>query len=200
MYFVIRWYSLDSESVDEVFRRGEDGFVPLISAAPGFVGYRMARTGDGILTVSIFERREQAEASTEMAASWVGENLASLLPDPPTVLGGERRLSHRNPDVQPRFGAIRVYRGVTDVVELVRRVEAGFVPIISAVPGYASFGVLDCGGGTVTSLSTFDDREGADRSTRESAAWVSQHLAELLPNPPVVTSTESRVRKDRPAV
>ena len=90
-------------------------------------------------------------------------------------------------------------RRAPDVDELVRRVEAGFVPIVSVVPGYASFAVLDCGEQTVMSLSTFGDRAGAERSIREAASWVRQHLAELLPNPPEVTSTEARVRKDRPA-
>jgi hypothetical protein len=170
IYFVIRWYTVDSSSADEVVRRGEEGFVPLIGAVPGFIGYRMARTDGGILAVSIFERRGQAEATTGMAAAWGETNLASLLPNPPTVLGGERRLSRSNPAVRPRFGSIRVYHGAPDVDELVRRVGAVFVPIVRAVPGYASLAVLDCGEQTVMSLSTFGDREGAERSIREAAS------------------------------
>jgi hypothetical protein len=78
-YTVIRRYKVDRGDVDEILRRGEEGFAPLISQAPGFIRYRMARTEDGLLTTSTFESRAQAEESVGMAAGWVKENMASLV-------------------------------------------------------------------------------------------------------------------------
>lgn len=196
-YTVIRRYKVDRANVDEILRRGEEGFAPLISRAPGFVRYRMAQTDDGVQTVSTFETRAQAEESVGMAAGWVKANLASLVPNPPEVVGGEVRIQKISGSEPPRHGVMRVYRGVTDVDEAVRRAEAGLVPIIAGLPGFVSYTVLDAGGGTVVSLSGFRDREAAARSTQEAAAWVRQNLAELMPNPPEVSTAEIRVSKTR---
>ena len=64
----------------EVARRVERGFRPVLEATPGFGGYHVhvAAAGDALTTVSLFETREAALASAEVAAAWVRENLADL--------------------------------------------------------------------------------------------------------------------------
>jgi hypothetical protein len=48
------------------------------------------KTGAGeIATVSVFEDQAGAEESIRMAAEWVGNNLAALLPSPPEITAGE---------------------------------------------------------------------------------------------------------------
>lgn len=42
-----------------------------------------------IATVSVFEDEAGAEESARMAAEWVRQNLAALLPDPPEVTAAE---------------------------------------------------------------------------------------------------------------
>jgi hypothetical protein len=42
-----------------------------------------------IATVSVFEDQAGAEESIRMAADWVRQNLASLLPNPPEITAGE---------------------------------------------------------------------------------------------------------------
>ncbi len=85
---------------------------------------------------------------------------------------------------------VRRYEGVTDSREAVRRVEEGFLPIISTVPGFVAYYVIDAGEGVLASISIFESRDGAEESTREAAEWVRDNLASLMPNPPQVTSGE----------
>ena len=74
----------------EAGRRVSEGFVPLIKQIPGFVAYYWVDAGEGIMaSTSVFENRAGAEASTERAADWVRENIASLLPTPPIATAGE---------------------------------------------------------------------------------------------------------------
>jgi quinol monooxygenase YgiN len=90
MHVAIRRYRLDPTSVDEVMRQVNEGFIPLIKDADGFLAYYALNAGAGeIATVSVFEDQAGAEQSVRMAADWVGQNLAALLPDPPEITAGE---------------------------------------------------------------------------------------------------------------
>jgi hypothetical protein len=194
MYAVIRQYTVDPTAVDEIVRRAEEGFVPLIRSASGFVGYSIGTAGDQVITVSTFQDRTQAEASVLQAAGWVKENLAALIPNPPTVFGGEVRVRQLKEGVQARYGVMRRYQADPGAVdEIVRRAEAGFVPLISQMPGFVGYSILDEGQGRLTTLSAFEDQAGAEESVRQAANWVKENLGALLPNPPEVTSVEIRV-------
>jgi quinol monooxygenase YgiN len=87
MYIAIRRLKLQPGLVDEAIRRIEDGFVPLISAMPGFVDYIVMRAGeDGGVTISVFEMQEQAEESNRRAAEWISQNLAPLAAGPHEIV------------------------------------------------------------------------------------------------------------------
>ena len=89
MYATIRRYEDVTDPV-EAGRRVSEGFVPLVRQIPGFVAYYWIDAGDGTMaSTSVFEDRAGADASTERAASWVQENIASLLPNPPLMTSGE---------------------------------------------------------------------------------------------------------------
>ncbi len=91
MYAEIRKYN--TNSVDEVIRRAQDGFVPLISAHAGFKAYYILKEGPNTAaTISIFETQAEARESNKLAADWVHKNLASLLPQPPEITEGEVRV------------------------------------------------------------------------------------------------------------
>jgi quinol monooxygenase YgiN len=191
MYVVIRRYKVDPANTEEIVRRAREGFIPLIARAPGFVGYRMARAENGdLITTSTFETRAQAEESVQTAAAWVRENIAALVPNPPEVTGGEVRVRHVASGVEPRYGIMRAYQGARNIDEATRRVEADLLPTLRQTPGLGSYTVLDAGGGTVVSLSAFQDREAAERSNEQVRAWAQENLREFLPNPPEVTRAE----------
>ena len=89
MYAAVRRYEGVTD-LQEAARLVSEGFVPLISQVPGFLAYYWVDAGEGIMaSTSVFENRAGAEASTERAADWVRENIASLLPTPPIATAGE---------------------------------------------------------------------------------------------------------------
>ena len=90
MYTSIRRYKASPGAAAEVGRRVNQGFVPIISKAPGFVAYYVVDGGNDIVaSISIFQDQAGAEESIRMAAGWVKANIASLLPNPPEITAGE---------------------------------------------------------------------------------------------------------------
>jgi hypothetical protein len=88
MFAAIRRYHTDPDSLDEVVRQVNEGFVPLISDMPGFVAYIALDAGQGEYgTVSVFEDQASAEESNRVAEEWVNENLRELLPNPDYAAG-----------------------------------------------------------------------------------------------------------------
>jgi hypothetical protein len=74
----------------EITQKVNQGFVPIISSAPGFVAYYLVDAGDDIgATVSVFQDQAGAEESNRMAADWVKENIASLVASAPEITAGE---------------------------------------------------------------------------------------------------------------
>ncbi|MCP2322248.1 hypothetical protein HDA40_000755 [Hamadaea flava] len=88
------------------------------------------------------------------------------------------------------YATVRRYDGVTDPREAGRRVDEGFVPIISTVPGFLAYYWVDAGDGVMVSTSVFESRDGAENSNNKAADWVKENLASLLPNPPQITAGE----------
>ena len=89
MYASIRRYKTSPGAAAELARRVNQGFVPIISQAPGFVAYYVVDAGnDVVASVSVFQDQAGSEESNRMAADWVKENIASLLPAPPEITAG----------------------------------------------------------------------------------------------------------------
>jgi hypothetical protein len=79
----------------------------------------------------------------------------------------------------------------------VRQAQDGFVPLISKAPGFVRYGIVDAGNDTLVSISTFEDRAGAETSTKMAADFIKQHLASLVTKPPEVTAGELVVRASK---
>jgi hypothetical protein len=96
------------------------------------------------------------------------------------------------------YTTIRRYEGIDPgrVDELMQRVEQGFVPIVSQVPGFVGYYVIDAGGGVIASVSVFEDQAGADESVQRAANWV-QSMTDLIPNPPQITAGEVRISEEQ---
>lgn len=88
-YTVIRRYELSGSS-DEVQQELNNGFLPLIRQTDGFIEYSVVVSTDNTLTtITVFESQAQLEAAAQSEADWVQQNLASLLPTPAEVTGGD---------------------------------------------------------------------------------------------------------------
>ena len=87
--------------------------------------------------------------------------------------------------------AIRQYQvDPGSVDEIIRGVNEGFLPIIKDVYGFQAYYALDAGGGRLATVSVFEDRAGAEESTRLAADYIRQNMASLFPNPPEVLQGE----------
>jgi heme-degrading monooxygenase HmoA len=70
-------YRITQGSYAELMEKAREGMAPILRDSPGFVFYSTTDVGGGrFVSVSTWQSREQAEAATEKAAQWVGENLA----------------------------------------------------------------------------------------------------------------------------
>jgi hypothetical protein len=100
MYASLRTYRIGSGSVDAVMRRVDRDFAEALSQEPGFVAYHAIDTAnDMIMTISLFHDREQAEASNELAAQWVAEELSDSNVTRVGVIGGEAMVSRASAEI-----------------------------------------------------------------------------------------------------
>ena len=88
------------------------------------------------------------------------------------------------------YAAVRRYEGVTDPSEVRRQVEEGFIPIISEMPGFVAYYLVDAGDGVLVTTSVFEHKDAEEQSTFVAGEFVAEHLAPLMPNPPQVTAGE----------
>lgn len=87
------------------------------------------------------------------------------------------------------WATVRRYEGVTNPDEAAKRVREGFVPLISEHRGFvAYYWVDDRKEGVMFSTSVFEDQADEESSNRLAADWVKANIADLLPNPPVITA------------
>jgi hypothetical protein len=88
------------------------------------------------------------------------------------------------------YATVRRYDGVTDARETARRVNEGFVQIVSEIPGFVSYYCIDGGDGVIISVSVFQDRASAEQSNDKASDYVRENLAALFPNRPQITAGE----------
>ena len=90
MYASIRHYQFKPGMAAEISRKTQEGFLPIISKAPGFVAYYVVvEENDMGTSISLFHSQAQAEASMRLAVDWVKQNMTGLIIGPPTVTSGE---------------------------------------------------------------------------------------------------------------
>jgi hypothetical protein len=86
--------------------------------------------------------------------------------------------------------AVRRYEGVTDTKKVAQLAREGFLPIISEMPGFVAYYLVDAGDGVTVSTSVFEHKEAEEQSNFRAGEFVAEHLAPLMPNPPQVTAGE----------
>jgi hypothetical protein len=61
----------------DLARRAQEGMLPLFQSQPGFVSYSIMTTPGEILSFSIWETAEQADAASTVSREWVTDNFPS---------------------------------------------------------------------------------------------------------------------------
>ena len=73
------------------------------------------------------------------------------------------------------------------IEELTPRIEQGFLPILQEVPGFHCYYVLSAGEKELVTVSIFENRSGAQESTKRAAEFVrNDPLKDLLGTPEVI--------------
>ena len=92
MFATIRSYhGVDQTRAAELTGKVNETLMPLLKELPGFDGYYLVDAGNGPFTsFSLFETREQSEASTKLVSKWIrDEKLDRLLPNEPKIMSGK---------------------------------------------------------------------------------------------------------------
>jgi hypothetical protein len=91
------------------------------------------------------------------------------------------------------FATIRRYDGVDQsrTEELTRKVNETLVPMLSTLPGFAGYYLIEAGGGVFSSLGLFETREQGVESSKVVASWIREEKLEtLIPKAPKITTGE----------
>jgi hypothetical protein len=73
----IATYDLINGTFQDLAGLTKDGMLPRISKEPGFIEYGVADLGNHkVASITVWETREQAEKSVNVAATWVKENIS----------------------------------------------------------------------------------------------------------------------------
>jgi hypothetical protein len=100
MYISIRTYRVGKGSIDDVMHRVDRDLAEAFAQEPGFISYQVAQTGERMVaSTTLFAERAQAEASNELAAEWVTDNLDDFEVERIGVIGGEVMVSRAVADV-----------------------------------------------------------------------------------------------------
>jgi hypothetical protein len=92
MYATIRRYeAVDQARTSELIKKAQDTLLPRMSELPGFNGYSLIDTGNGVLSsIGFFDTSAHADDSARIASNWVREEkFEQALPNPPKVTSGE---------------------------------------------------------------------------------------------------------------
>jgi hypothetical protein len=88
------------------------------------------------------------------------------------------------------YVAVRRFEGVRDPQKVAKVAQEGFVPLISEMPGFVAYYMVDAGDGVTVSTSVFEHKDAEEQSTFRAGEFVAQDLGHLAPNPPQVTAGE----------
>jgi len=93
-----RYEGIDKNRTDELVKKVDESLVPRLSELPGFSGYYLIETGEGVMSsIGFFDTSAHADESTRIAATWIREEkLESALPNPPKVTVGEVLVQRTN--------------------------------------------------------------------------------------------------------
>lgn len=100
MYISIRTYRVGKGSIDDVMHRVDRDLAEAFAQEPGFISYHVAQTGERMVaSTTLFAQRDQADASNELAAEWVADNLGDFEVERIGIIGGEVMVSRAMADV-----------------------------------------------------------------------------------------------------
>jgi hypothetical protein len=196
-YVVIRIRTLKADrSAEELLALIRDGFVPLVEDVPGFNLYFVATNPEtrGLFSVGVFEDEAGAAESNQRAAEWVPLNAPDFLEGGPDVHEGPIGVTAEwsAPTAGGLVGkhlVIRLRQPEPDwpVDEVLALIGEGYVPLVQDIPGFVMyFESAVPGSGSQAYVGVFDDKTGADVSTRVAGEWLTDNAYTFFDGDPTV--------------
>jgi hypothetical protein len=89
------------------------------------------------------------------------------------------------------YAVIRNYQNeAPDVLDQIRTRADAIREVIGGIGGFQGYYLLDTQEGGFATISVFEDRAGAEESTRAAGKWVAENIADWTPNPPTIIQGE----------
>ena len=85
------------------------------------------------------------------------------------------------------YAVIRAYTGNSDLADTLAEHEEDIRQVIGGINGFKAYYLLKLAEGTST-ISVFEDQQGAEESNRAAAAWLAENLPDLNVASPYVTA------------
>jgi predicted transcriptional regulator len=92
------------------------------------------------------------------------------------------------------FVSMRQYVATTAVEEAAARIEAGFVPRVREVEGFAAYTVVDLGSRAFLTITMAETRAAVEESAERARAWIRDEAADLVEGAPSVVNGRVLVR------
>jgi hypothetical protein len=89
------------------------------------------------------------------------------------------------------YAVIRNYQNeAPDILEQIRARADAIREVIASIGGFQAYYLLDTQEGGFATIGVFEDRAGAEESTRAAGKWVGENIADWTPNPPTIIQGE----------
>ena len=186
MFASIRRHVLKGAATEEVVGPVEREFADLIAAAPGFVWYALLDCGEGqLMTISLFDQREQAAGSGELSRQWTARALSAFDLTTTEALNGAIPVSRAAPELieaaRGRYARVRRYSlGEGELGEVVWRiVDLRLAERMAELDGFVAYFVFSSGAGELVAVSVFRDAASAGASDEVAQTFVRDELDDL---------------------
>jgi hypothetical protein len=206
-YVVIRIRTVKPDrSADELMALIQDEFVPLMEDVPGFIWYVAGANPEtrDQFSVGVFDDEAGAAESNRRAAEWGEQGAADFVEGEPAVYEGVIGVAAESSGaavtgspqaLAPSGGLVGKYVLIRlrqpnpewSVAEVMQRIREGYVPLVREIPGFVSyFGSADPVSGGQAYVGVFDDKAGADESTRVAGEWLRENSYSFFEGDPTV--------------
>lgn len=181
---------IDPADQSQIAHNTAEGFLPILRESEGFVGYYLMPADDKLAAISLFESPEQAAASNEAARDFVAENLAPLLPNPPTAHEGAVGLHVRGDMMRGApnslYASLRVYADfdMAHFDEANELAKNELVPDLLAIDGFFAQYTIPASGSALVAISIYDSPAAAAQANDSAVAFSREHISQWSPNDP----------------
>ena len=140
------------------------------------------RTGeDSLLSLTVWEDKEQAEQAAERLSGWVRAEMGSAALKIENHVGEITNASTPRGEAA-RYARIAVWRfnPGTDLATLTQRVKTEWIPLAEAQPGFVQHGIVQTSERDVVSITAYASKEQATAPLMPSVASVERSEGALV--------------------